>query len=519
MSNEVLQVPIERELDALFGQYTAAGQARGLVYGITDADGLFHTAGFGAADELGRVPGADTVFPIASMTKSFTACAALIARDRGLLSLHEPITKYVPEFSLSPGHEDVPTLEMLLGMYGGLTEDNSWVDPFISMPTGFLLALVEKGVRISHLPGAVYEYSNLGFTLASLAVSRAAGRPLDDFLREELLQPLGLNSTFCDNAVPDGVTRAVGYSLDTEGNWVPYAPQTSDAFLGAGGLVSTIRDLATWITWLGAAFRPSQASQADADRVLSRASRRDLQRIRVLAPPALSLTDGGAARTAQSGYALGLQVTTDLQRGTLLAHSGGLPGFILYMTWHPGSGHGAVVLTNSHRGNPVALCGEALGRLLSRRQAPASTITLWPETAELRGKAEELIRHWDDDLAAAIFAENVDFDQPLAQRREEIARLTAEVGPLLDSASSSVVSAASAADVTWSIPAARGELLCMIHLTPVNPARIQELVVQAVPADRPRSAAPVDISPRRRLGEAYLTPGTNVRVQFPRASR
>ena len=515
MSNEVLQVPIERELDALFGQYTAAGQARGLVYGIADADGLFHTAGFGAADELGRVPDADTVFPIASMTKSFTACAALIARDRGLLSLHEPITKYVPEFSLSPGHADVPTLEMLLGMYGGLTEDNSWVDPFINMPTDSLLALVEKGVRISHLPGAVYEYSNLGFTLASLAVSRAAGRPLDDFLRAELLQPLGLNSTFCDNAVPDGVTRAVGYSLDTGGNWVPYPPQTSDAFLGAGGLVSTVRDLATWITWLGAAFRPAPASQAGADRVLSRASRRDLQRVRVLAPPALSLTDGGTVRTAPSGYALGLQVTTDLQRGPLIAHSGGLPGFVLHMTWHPGSGHGAVVLTNSHRGNPVALCGEALGRLLSRRQAPAATITLWPETAELRGKAEELIRRWDDDLAAGIFAENIAFDRPLAQRREEIARLTAEVGPLLGSASPAVVSAASAADVTWSVPAARGELLCMIHLTPVNPARIQELVVQAVPADRPRSAAPVDISPRRRLGESALTPGTNVRVQFP----
>ena len=519
MSNEVLQIPVERELDALFGQYTAAGQAKGLVYGITDADGLFHTAGFGAADEVGRLPEADTVFPIASMTKSFTACAALVARDRGLLSLHEPITKYVPEFNLSSGHTDVPTLEMLLGMYGGLTEDNSWVDPFINMPTDSLLALVEKGVRFSHLPGAVYEYSNLGFTLASLAVSRAAGRPLGDFVRQEVLEPLGLNSTYCDNAVPGGVTRALGYSLDTEGNWVPYPPQASDAFLGAGGLVSTIRDLAAWITWLGAAFRPSNAAQADDDRVLSRASRRDLQRIRVLAPPALSLNDGATVRTVQSGYALGLQVTTDLQRGTIISHSGGLPGFILYMTWHPGSGHGAVVLTNSHRGNPVALCGEALSRLLTRRQAPAATITLWPETAELRGKAEELIRHWDDDLAAGIFAENIDFDRPLAQRREEIARLTAEVGSLLNSPSPAVVSAASAADITWSIPAERGELLCMIHLTPINPARIQELVVKAVPADRPRSAAPVDISPRRRLGEAYLTPGTNVRVQFPGANQ
>jgi hypothetical protein len=185
------------------------------------------------------------------------------------------------------------------------------------------------------------------------------------------------------------------------------------------------------------------------------------------------------------------------------------------MTWHPESGYGAVVLTNSNRGDPVALIGEALGRVLARHQAPATTIALWPETAALRARADALIRHWDDALADEIFAENIDFDRPIPERREEIARLVTEVGPLLERASPSVVSAATAADITWSIPGERGELLCMIHVTPVDPARIQEFVVKAIPADRPRSASPVDLSPRTRLGDAYLTPATNVRIQFP----
>ena len=65
-------------------------------------------------------------------------------------------------------------------------------------------------------------------------------------------------------------------------------------------------------------------------------------------------------------------------------------------------------------------------------------------------------------------------------------------------------------------PGARGELLCMIHLTPVNAARIQEFVVQAFPAGRPRSARPIDISPRRPgLGEAFLGQMSNVRVLLP----
>ncbi len=70
--------------------------------------------------------------------------------------------------------------------------------------------------------------------------------------------------------------------------------------------------------------------------------------------------------------------------------------------------------------------------------------------------------------------------------------------------------------MTWSIPGRNGELLCMIHLTPVEPAQVQELVVKAFAADRPRAAIPVDISPRRaQLGEAFITPITNVRVHVP----
>jgi CubicO group peptidase (beta-lactamase class C family) len=517
MSEETIQVPLETELDALFGQYTAAEQARGLVYGLTTPEGLSHCAGFGVANDDGLSPDADTVFPIASMSKSFVACAALVARDQGLLSLSDPITAYVPEFVVSGdanAPEGPPTVGMLFSMCGGLTEDNSWVDPFINLPTETLLAQMKKGVRLSRFPGAEFEYSNLGFALAGLAVSRAVGRPLEEFVRDTLFAPLGLTSTYFDSAVPGDVPRAVGYSLDSSGAWVPFPPQASDAFAAAGGIVSTVRDLATWISWLGSAFRPPRR---DSTEILSRASRRELQRVHIAAPPALVVGASGAIKVTMSGYALGLRVTTDLYRGTFISHAGGLPGFKLFMIWHPASGHGAIVLTNSHRGDPIALCSEALGRTLSRYHVPASTVTLWPETVALRAQVDELIRDWDDDLASRALADNVDFDRPLPERRAEIERLVAEVGPLLDSPpGSDIVSAITPADVTWAIPGRNGELLCMIHLTPVEPARVQELVVKAFPASYPRAAIPVDISPRRaQLGEAFITPVTNVRVHVP----
>jgi len=521
MSEETVRVPLETELDAFFAQYTAAEQARGLVYGLTTRDGLVHSTGFGEANDDGLVPNADTAFPIASMSKSFVACAALIARDAGRLSLSDPITAYVPEFVMSGeevGVENPPTVEMLLSMCAGLTEDNAWVDPFIDLPTPTLLLHVSRGVRFSRYPGAAYEYSNLGFALAGLAVARAVGAPIEDYVRDVVLDPLGLTSTFFDSAVPRGVERATGYSLDSGGKWVPFAPQASAAFAAAGGMVSTVRDLSKWITWLGSAFRPPEG--ADPNAILSRASRRELQRVHVAGQPALVVATNGSIQAANDGYGLGLRVTTDFHRGVLLSHAGGLPGFTLYMTWHPDSGLGAVVLTNSHRGDPIALSDEALRRALSRDEAPASTVTLWPETLALQRRIADLIRSWEDELAAEVLAPNVDFDRPVLERRAEIERLVHEVGPLTDVGSRvEIVSAVTPADVTWSIPGEKGELLCMIHVTPVGPAQVQEFVVKAFPLGRPRAAIPVDVSPRRAgLGDAYISPISNVRVQMPKGS-
>jgi hypothetical protein len=297
---------------------------------------------------------------------------------------------------------------------------------------------------------------------------------------------------------------------------VPFAPQASDAFAAAGGIVSTVRDLARWITWLGSAFRPPEGAAANA--VLRRTSRRELQRMHIAGPPALSVGASGAVQVVNSGYALGLRVTNDLHRGTILSHAGGLPGFTLYMTWHPVSGRGAVVLTNSHRGDPITLCNEALGRALARDEAPASSVALWPETVALQARVDGLVRGWDDAVAAEVLAPNVDFDRPVSERRAEVERLVGEVGPLLPPGPRpEIVSAVTPADVTWSIPGERGELLCMIHLTPVEPAQVQELVVKAFPTGRPRAAVPVDISPRREaLGEVFVAPITNVRVELPR---
>ncbi len=524
MSEEAILTPIETELDAYFGQYTAANQSRGLVYGLVSSDGLEHASGFGSANDDGLVPDADTLFPIASLSKSFVACATLIARDRGLLSLTDPITKYVPEFRVRDGgrtgtsEADPPTIGMLLSMCGGLTEDNSWVDPFTDTSMDDLLELVAKGLRLSRTPGSAYEYSNLGYAMANLALSPAVGKPLADFVKQEIFTPLGLACTHFDRLVPDGGQRASGYTLDQAGRWLAYPTKSSQAFEGPGGIVSTVRDVASWIAWLSSAFRPDLPANEPA--VLSRASRRELQRLHVLIPPMLGLGSDGNLMLSVAGYALGLFVGHDLHRGNIIWHSGGIPGFRLYMRWHSDSGHGIVVFTNSHRGDPMSMGQAALSRVLVRANAASSTFAPWPETFHLRAEAEALIRSWDDTRAEKVFAPNIDFDRSLAERRCEIERLRNEVGPL-DAVSTNcdLVSSATPADLTWAISGKRGQLLCMVHLTPTQPAQIQEFVVKAFPAGVPRSSMPIDISPRGARGlDQGIMAARNVRLEVDSVS-
>src|SRR5262249_28034734 len=169
-------------------------------------------------------------------------------------------------------------------------------------------------------------------------------------------------------------------------------------------------DLATWVTWLGSAFRAPNSRNAGP---LSRSSRRELQRIHMVEAPSITTHADGGLHLDVSGYGLGLRISMDLRPGPVVPPAGGQPGFILFMGGHPDAGSGIVVLPNSHRGEPSAVATEALGRVLARNSAAAETIVLWPETVELRRSAEQLIRNWDDALADRIFAENVDFDRPL----------------------------------------------------------------------------------------------------------
>ena len=170
--------PCSARADELVADFQRSGGAPGVAYGLVAGRALVHTGGFGQRWLGGPAPDADTVFRIASMTKSFTAAAVLALRDDGTLRLDDPVAGLVPELrGMRQVSADAPeiTVRQLLTMTAGFPTDDPWGDRQQGLPLAEFAELLRRGVRQAWAPGTCFEYSNLGYALLGRAVAAAAG--------------------------------------------------------------------------------------------------------------------------------------------------------------------------------------------------------------------------------------------------------------------------------------------------------------------------------------------------------
>ena len=169
------------DIDRIFAEFAKTGHVPGAAWGIVIDGQLAHSGVFGVREIVTNAPvDADTVFRIASMTKSFTAMAILKLRDEGKLSLDDPAERYVPELkSLRYPTSDSPriTIRHLLTHSEGFPEDNPWGDQQLSESEEGLSRMLRDGIPFSNPPGVAYEYSNYGFAILGRIVSRVSGKP------------------------------------------------------------------------------------------------------------------------------------------------------------------------------------------------------------------------------------------------------------------------------------------------------------------------------------------------------
>ena len=145
-----------------------------------------------------RPPDADTVFRIASMTKSFTASAIVALRDDGALKLDDLAEDYVPELRgwppVSPDSVRI-SIRHLLTMTAGFPTDDPWGDRQQGLPLEEFAQFLAKGVSFNCAPGTRFEYSNLGYAILGRVIAAVTGMAYPDYVRHRLLKPLGMTRT------------------------------------------------------------------------------------------------------------------------------------------------------------------------------------------------------------------------------------------------------------------------------------------------------------------------------------
>ena len=479
-----------RAVDGIFERAGAEGTIPGMAYGVVIGGELVHARGLGSLrDGEHRTPDADSVFRIASMTKSFTASTAVLLRDEGLLRFDEPVGTYVPalEGLRGPTADSPPiTVAHLLTMASGLPTDDPWGDRLQGMDLERFAELLEGGFDGAWAPGTTFEYSNLGYGMIGRVLTNVSGREYRDLVRTRLLDPLGMGATVytADEVATDRL--AMGY-LRRDDAFVEEPFDGYGALASMGGIFSSVRDLARWVAGFTDAFPPRDDPQGP--HPLSRASRREMQQVHRSFDPELRRSSPDAApELISGGYGLGLFVTHDLRFGHVVGHSGGYPGFGSNMRWHPASGIGVIALGNRTYAPMSAYTAEALSALVTREAAPIRIVVPWESTRAARAHMEGLLRAWDDDVASEVFAFNVALDDPLERRRAEIERIGERHGELSPDPDLPATSDSPAHLVWWLRGERGGRVRVEIMLTGERPPRVQTFELRAVPDPSPAMA-------------------------------
>jgi CubicO group peptidase (beta-lactamase class C family) len=480
------------EVDRLMKEFVTRSHVPGAAWGLIVDGTLVHTGATGFRELASKAPvDADTVFRIASMTKSFTAMAILKLRDEGKLSLDDPVERYVPELkALEYPTTDSPriTIRHLLSHSEGFPEDNPWGDQQLAKTEEAFSAMMRGGIPFSNAPGVAYEYSNYGFAILGRVVTRVSGVPYREYVAAHILRPLGMSSTTLEpGAVPPG-RLAHGYRWEDE-TWKE-EPQLKDGAFGAmGGLLTSIRDLSRYVGAHLSAWPPRDGAETApirraSLREMQQTARRDFATVR--RDPVTSdiqLTSGG--------YGFGLSVIQTCSFRHVVAHGGGLPGFGSVMRWLPEHGVGIIAFGNRTYTGWAGVAMQALEALARTGALQPRVAQPSPALVEMRDAVTRLVDRWDDRLAERIAADNLFLDESKERRRRALEALRAKVGACKPDGGFDVENALRG---QWTLACERGTVRAAITLAPTMPPLVQFLSVREV---QPQEPSPPQTCPQR----------------------
>lgn len=349
-------------LDRVVTDELKATQTPGALVAVVENGKVVYAQGYGVANvETGQPMATDMVFPIASMTKMYTATSLMTFVEEGKVDLQAPIGKYID--GLSPKLSAV-TVHQILSHSAGFRDDTGISN------RGFDDATIEEQVRAYNdtifftEPGAIFSYANQGFNIAGLIIEKVSGKKYSQVVQERVWRPLDMShSTFQLPMVvtyPFSQTHAGGRN---GGPPVVLRPMAASAPWPVGGMFSTLSDLSRFATMF------MNDGSMDGNPVIPAGV---IKRLSTPNVPIHSQVEGGA-------YCYGLE-TLDVRGVHLIEHGGTLAGSATDFVMAPAQKVAVIVFANrqSHLTRTVDM---ALEIMLPLGPKPASPTPL-PMTAE-----------------------------------------------------------------------------------------------------------------------------------------
>lgn len=323
--------------DNFVNQMLIEWRVPGAAVGIVKDGKILYTKGYGFKDLKNNLPvTAQTLFPIASCTKSFTATALGILADEGKLDWNKPVKDYLPDFQLHDEYATrIITARDLVSHRTGLPR-HDWTWLYANLDRQSLYQRL-KYLPLSKPVYAQYQYNNLMYMAAGVLIERISGKSWENFLREKILSPLQMKQTVL--AYPE-LFQSSDYSLsyrDNNGQWLEQGFGSNiDAIGPAGSIKSNVIDMSHWLLMqLGKGKFGNQ-------QIISETNLKETHTPHIIVSPAeITFSELGYA-----SYGMGWNINT--YRGFLrLSHNGSIEGFRSQMTFFPNQNFGVVVLTNT----------------------------------------------------------------------------------------------------------------------------------------------------------------------------
>ena len=360
--------------EELVKQVQVQGNAAGIAVAIVDEEGKTqYEQYFGYRDTEQKLPmDENTIFGLASVTKSFVALSIMQLAEKGLLDLDDPVSRYIPEFTNK--NQEPVRIHHFLSHSGGFYPVHRTVVKEIAEKLGiseetegdlgYSVKLAEAGAKavaeqldaqtpghgLIGRPGEYMSYCNDGFGLLSEIVRRVGGEAsFADYVKKNILDPLGMERSGCDYLRPRlDENSAVLYKKEN-GVMTGCKDYYDNAFVlgGAGSMKSTISDMKKILY-----MYLNHGKTPDGGRILSMEGIRSMCRPRMEYRP-------------ESWYCFGL-ATKKIDDVTVVEHGGSLTGVSSNMSWSYDAGCGVIVLCNTSD-VPVSAIADAAMRMYHGR--------------------------------------------------------------------------------------------------------------------------------------------------------